>query len=279
MALPMYPLAETLVAHLDPITGLHVPVKATTLTSLTSAVWQNPAAFGPLFTAIASPAIPEAQALTRSTWALVTERPGDRYADIAMLSNAAKRYVRPYRGRFHNDDAALELATWTAVTSLTQRWSHVWTAAEAFDRLHKGFGWIGQRIGREVRDASGGRKKGWPDGTPCPYCWDGALNDRICDRCGVAVPAGAQGPWQQFGGSPAPEEDPLDQPGARFNYELLIEFLRRRANAVTSGYIELKRREPDATQKEACDRLGLTPPTLRRHLALLWQEMKRLGIV
>jgi len=56
-----------------PDSGLQVPVGNTIVTSFTHCLWRSPKRFGPLVTAVASPAIPAAQVWALHTWPLLVE--------------------------------------------------------------------------------------------------------------------------------------------------------------------------------------------------------------
>ncbi len=85
--------AWTRVDAFDPDAGLETPVGATIIASLTPLLWRPGAAqrFGPIFTLVASPEIPAKDVLTRHSWCLITDVPGDFRPHVEAITP----FVRP----------------------------------------------------------------------------------------------------------------------------------------------------------------------------------------
>jgi hypothetical protein len=75
----------TIVASLDPESGLYVPFRETIIASATPHLWRAGSAYGPLFTAVASPAIPTEHHITMAVWPLLTGEPTDPAPHLELL--------------------------------------------------------------------------------------------------------------------------------------------------------------------------------------------------
>lgn len=81
----LYPTEMTIVASLDPESGLYVPFRETIIASATPHLWRAGSAYGPLFTAVASPAIPTEHHITMAVWPLLTGEPTDPAPHLELL--------------------------------------------------------------------------------------------------------------------------------------------------------------------------------------------------